>query len=992
MPEIKIVNPAGTARTSIVTLGVPFSQSDNLQTSDTLLVSNAYTQLSLPQWAQWYPQGARWPNGAVKYARVSFKADTTASQTKLCTVFKDTGVQYTQIPFAYHSDVASQFFGTVVLFSIQGRTFQIPMTQMTLVEGGGGGSGYHYNRFRYWGRHPDLPWIWIEFVADRYSELEYSTFWLRFGNSWIDYYVAGNGNHQYANTVVMQLTSPVTLTISGPGAYLRESEFCVPNISVNGTITTFTLIDPVANQASSHHLFPAGISAAYKGVLTYGTQSSNNNVAEINSQITAIAKNWNLNNVPPFFSIPALPSYITSESVAVSRTNSILNASKTTSGVGRNNPYCWWPLTTNSNTTSTGNQGYLGYGFGAQRGWPWLLANNPAIIPWGEFGIRQLSRRFNWLYESDGTKLNSNEATTEWVVMWNGTFLGTNKLGYSRTLTTSDCPRSTQNVPWYGPDREHETNMMDLIVGLLSMDWYCLTHFDYWIEFWSCSYRTDTRSTTVNNKGPSRAIGRGLQTGASILEYTGSSLVKHWVEQRILKVKQSYYGDAIGGGMENLKYHAENTPTSQSGGLLDSTHWRPWEESEACKGLYACAKVLQAMDPGNTYAVDALRLAREVAGAITLYGFFDNRTTYQIIELENFGSSITTHWAPGRVVTAGSATGTIYFVEDVGTLRLWLHTCTNQFSSGPVTSNAGGSANIRFRGPNFLGCTAKSVGLETGHYGTDTTAAEILVLDGRTTGSLPFGDLKWVRWFSSYFQWQWPALVIAEEAALQGLYSNLNSEIAVKARDILNYIQAFARADNGTFNETFDSWAWLHPNVLGFGSAIFGAETTSIITQAFSPTVTASGSVSATATPNIAAISTTALAAKAETTTVSGDRTVAPGVSRVSCSQQEPEMNSGIVNAAVTISDPVSIGSSITSATPLIIPSGPSRRVYKIIYTNIAGAAGDNDTSMGLPRDNPADLPNFGKGDDSDNAPQDFDTEEYLTQVSEVTLEERVFD
>lgn len=75
---VTIQNDTSYSRNSYVTLGIPFP-SGNLFSGQALVVDGATSQR---EYVQWYPQGARWADGSVKYARATFPVSIGANAEK----------------------------------------------------------------------------------------------------------------------------------------------------------------------------------------------------------------------------------------------------------------------------------------------------------------------------------------------------------------------------------------------------------------------------------------------------------------------------------------------------------------------------------------------------------------------------------------------------------------------------------------------------------------------------------------------------------------------------------------------------------------------------------------------------------------------------------------------------------------------------------------------------------------------------------------------
>lgn len=87
MVEVNAYNNTSYARDTHVTLGIPFEE--GILTEGSSLVVDGAT--SSREYVQWYPQGARWNDGSVKYARATFPISISANAEKTVNVTPGTG-------------------------------------------------------------------------------------------------------------------------------------------------------------------------------------------------------------------------------------------------------------------------------------------------------------------------------------------------------------------------------------------------------------------------------------------------------------------------------------------------------------------------------------------------------------------------------------------------------------------------------------------------------------------------------------------------------------------------------------------------------------------------------------------------------------------------------------------------------------------------------------------------------------------------------------
>lgn len=112
MPQVRLLNEESTARESVVTVGVPFEKGV-LTASDTLEVVGATSRIEK---VQWYPQGARYSDNSVKYARCTFPVELTANQNKICEV--RVGSNFQTSPFSISSDIVQSIYDTQIRLTL----------------------------------------------------------------------------------------------------------------------------------------------------------------------------------------------------------------------------------------------------------------------------------------------------------------------------------------------------------------------------------------------------------------------------------------------------------------------------------------------------------------------------------------------------------------------------------------------------------------------------------------------------------------------------------------------------------------------------------------------------------------------------------------------------------------------------------------------------------------------------------------------------------
>jgi hypothetical protein len=836
MATVKIKNTSSYDRTGVVTLGIPFSRGFNLQSTDTLVVSNALTGYT-DQKVQWYPQGARWDTGAVKYARASFKTDLTSGQEKTATVLRSNN--YTGIPFSINPSLITGFLGTLFEFTIQGRTFAIPMINVALNLIEGGGTNDHYARYRYFthlpdvGTDPQYKYIWVDLMVETHSLSNTLEFYFRFG------YYRFYPTLPNASGVdpKLSLVSPVTLRISGPRSKIRWEEYKIPGISnVSTTNRVYTLINPSVLGKNS---LVAGQSHCYKGVLVF--DSSTTSSADLDSQILAMAVDWN-SFYPITGVLPTNPSYITSSSDALNRSNTLLNYMQNPVK-NITDPYNWPTICNNPNTSDAGAHGQRDYAYGL-RGWPILSTTNYNWIPFLEFCTRQQAVRNNWFYSTSGTPITPTELRQAGVRIWNGTYFFSNNgetfCGFNRTLGDWDAPKAAPyGQAIWGPDKEHFTNKMFILQGFITMDWFSLEYAKMYSKYWIYANRTDNYGSypsAISTFGTARAAGRVSEIAAFLYEFYADSELKQWVKTRLdynltQPFTQLVNKTANPGGTEVIRAISIQDPCGQAACLNSLQHWRPWEEAQAVLGFYLLSKAILTETPTDTHGLRMREIARDIAASVLLFGYVDGRpgsATRRFITLSFPTTAAKAAFEAGvgavsnNIVATGltsGANGTIYLYHtdfDTGSvsstmLRLYLKNATGTFVAGEqVRIFTGHQGQVHVIYPFSGGCKSRAVQSPSAGYARNLTTSEeeALTYPGEDPNyappGFPVGYLKYNYHYYLYSLNQIQSAVVAREAASASYYTNNNSTIITKANDLLNYFNTSGyNTDNGDFEESF---------------------------------------------------------------------------------------------------------------------------------------------------------------------------------------------
>jgi hypothetical protein len=586
MATVKIKNVTNFARTGVVTLGIPFRKEDNIQPNTILVVDDAIPGIT-GQRIQWSPQGARWDNGAVKYAKAHFSTSLTANEEKRVIVRPSSTFNETLL-FGLDQVTFNTFLNSQFSFLFNGNTFNFTPNDALAWPNSyidtNPGAYDHLIRYVCFIRpfanssDPYLTHMWLQVTFEGYREQPYFGFYFRFGFfKFRTGFPLTNLGYTTPSTGTLDprilLSGNVELTITGLDSRVRAEQWQIPNIQSVPNGRRYSIIIP--SSTLYRNRLAMGSSVCLKGVLCTDTSTTcqaelvNNGTFTItepanlpntglgetwlpSSQILAMAEDWKdlypITNV-----IPPRPSYVTSDADYLQRSNNCL-AVMIKNGCGNasfRSVWNWGNLGTKANAKDSGAHGVRNYAYGL-RGMSFIPQCNYYWIPLLEYNVRaQALRTIFWLGEN-GLRLDPEVLNQNGVVIWDGSFYGpTNSSGlylggYYRQLRTtdgpppdSDWPHSHQAGQYIGPDQEHFTMCMDTLAGYITMDWYILENAKQYITWAIAANRTEyavTFNESAADWGAARGAGRNSQVFAQLYDLTGDQTLKYWSRKRITDV------------------------------------------------------------------------------------------------------------------------------------------------------------------------------------------------------------------------------------------------------------------------------------------------------------------------------------------------------------------------------------------------------------------------------------------------------------------------
>jgi hypothetical protein len=845
MSNIIVKNTTAFARTGHVTVGVPLTRAFDLRfAAEVLVVNNAKVGVTNLK-AQWDFQGNRYDNGAAKYIRVTFEVDLQANEEKTVVLTRLPGsATATELSYAPNLNILGNISGTVVELSIDGVIHSFPMLDLLLgsnsISANGDKDFYHRQKiFTHMPATSDdrRRYLWADIVIDIPARLDQVNFFIRYG-----YYRDFPESVSNKPEPVFSLSQNITLRVIGPRTKIRWEEYKVPSIqTISPTHKVYTLVD---RAQPGQGQFVAGSSNVYKGVFCYGNTTTDS--AELEDPILAMAEDWKLDEHYPCSGVmPAYPSYVTSESNAFSRSETL--RAHMESGVKNpsyRSPYNWSGMANRPDTTGTGDHGLRDYAYG-MRGMPWMRTVNYNWIPFLEFTTRQEGLRHFWYYNTNGDPVPPSEFLNNGILIFHSRYFWTGSAGgFSRHTQTSDFARPVflaESI--YGPERQHYTLKIMVLQSLISMDWYGLEFMKMSVVNWINNNRSDTSNAFINTWEASRAAGRMYENAGFLYEATYDQVLKSFVEQNL--TSNLYNGatnpstanlnkTAFPGGVEVLRRATDNVPSVQGAGLGPLRHWRPWEESAVSLGFFFLAKAILRSEPNNSTGLKILEIARDVSASLVQAGNYDlSPTSNRRVIAVSFPTS-TQKYAfqaalgslPNVIQVTGmtsGATGVMYLhhheeeVSQNNQHRIFVTNASGSFQIGEtITTSVGATATIT-RKWNYLGRKSYVETAPTNGIYRSLTEAELNELTLQNSNfplsRYPMGYLKYHVLYKVYSSLVMSGPSVVKEA---GSYYGVDEALVSAAADTL--ITEFAvDTDNGDFDEsTSRFYGYMDPN---FGGA-----------------------------------------------------------------------------------------------------------------------------------------------------------------------------
>lgn len=851
MANINILNYCASARNNVLaTFSMPLDQGELSSTSTELSILSAR---STPQRVQWYPFGARHPDGSYKYIRGACMTDMAAWESKSCQVVIGGGY----VPTTYTPRFNRALGGIAIQFGLANEWIRLDLESATLLEGGGATD--HYARYRLFTRLPVSRQYWIEFVYEIANDSPVVHYWLYFGNSIIRPNLGENGVG--ANAVVNppgDSSGIVELVAIGQGAYLTVYDTVrsrVPfggvydhNISVNGGMVTnnWVITDPRAGIPVRSSCYPYGTSRCIRGSIFIGDGSDPTISAENEVQLSTLANNWNGRVPPAFAEVPvfsALSAAATSNGRSVEAQVGV--QVQTILDVGLS--YIAGNLSTQGRSWSQSPFGMQAYARGTgATGWRnsvnnvsplqhMLMFGHPHLMPLLAHAANTLAYRVGVFREEDGTFLSRSRFPTacfwdSWPYPAQYVFsLARENLGYGNPTTQFWEPHMAGD--WGPPDTQHDEYLQEVLFGLLSGDWFGLQLANALAKKFPLQFRSDDTGSGLDYFGAARTA-RVFKVMIAVYEITGETdVVTISILGKLYRAYQQWLAlcPEPFGSLDKVKILDVMADVKASN--LNNYHFgsMPWQDSIAVNHLWPVVRFLErtGFDPALTSI--ARTIAGMYAGSTLLYHLpkISEESTLRFLciygRLPNDGTVATgdvfvADTIPGWQGTfvwdqqGGDSTGFALF-KDVPPGATWLprwtlirNTRTNvqlnvSYQAGPWTvvsvSDQGNTVNPATNPATRSTWRGVAYGtpLSTADLATPITDAEIT--NGVNRSATNWGP-KYCDLGQDYVAWIGGVIAVSYKLALENFYGSYNSQILAKAAEMKDYFISQLGATMGT--------------------------------------------------------------------------------------------------------------------------------------------------------------------------------------------------
>lgn len=553
------------------------------------------------------PFGAMWPDGSVRFARLTTRLNLAAGAKQSITVQQNAVPPSTPFVFPPWVQAALGNFDFIVAVSANGGLQLVglnsPGVTGSILDNTTSRISLHYR-----GAVPNTD-LWFEAWITFFNDQDHARFELRITNSDTDTQQVNDPNPN----IWRQDVDYVALLANHAMLHVRGDT----RLGVGYTPPTPTGLNAATLLGQTH--FFDGQAHEWTGeILFYDPDIAvpdaqvrlDAMTAALAEPFYGVAQNWQSSGAfGPFGVIPAPPSWIspTGETEGLQKRTAFRAWLASAGAPWEDRPY---------GVTKTPGQSGSQYDFGAVNFVDVFWSGLPDRVEEIRYNAGEEAQRPVHFLDSSGLILQSANHPN-WVT-WNGRTHDNLAVSPDR-LNKPFPPASLNSHGWHGRDWQHYSVNTLAAAYLLTASPSLLREFEHRVQLYLAGRTLPSTHPgwSTNGIGASRGVGRTYHAMSWTYLCTGDAALK---QRMVDRLSQCLVPQWIGGTVTGpVKPIVKSGPDCRQ---MQHDHWRPWEESQAVLGLEACYATIQA--------ANARAVAQVVAKTSAIYGWHPSVTPLQI--------------------------------------------------------------------------------------------------------------------------------------------------------------------------------------------------------------------------------------------------------------------------------------------------------------------------------------------------------------------------
>lgn len=658
LDSVTLTNPTTLARQDIVTTMLPCPQG---RVTDTTLIAVADPGTGQTEQCQWAPIGARWPDGSVALARITFPVTLAGSEVRDCVVGIGAGAITTFTP---HPLAVAGIATLLCELEVEGSTLTLSSPQIAFL-------GPRTMIVRYLQRFPSTAGsteqVWRHLDIEVLHGLRFARIYHTHGNSYartnpLDPRIESahpGTDFDITQTMRLRFGHSELLDVR----FWQEQEWTMGRRITASQFTEFDVINPATVPLPTQARLPDGYSIPLDGVMLFdkpaatGIEQSTIEAERLALPVIAKCNGWvatGLANRLFGGVVPPIPSWFASAQQAEDAANSFRAAQYFDTLAA--SPFNWKDSShcgSNRNPGDTGQQ----RDFSRLHCWPeYRTRSSVGLLSARRSACAEYLRPTHfreWDTCAVVTKANHPQ-----LWFWNNRYFwnspntrSPDALGKGFGLTGPVETGGTGGVlPIFGHPREHYSHQNLLHYTQITGDWRFVNYLNEMCERWMFVHQVGSGSPSIDGPDAARAVDRGHVTGAHLYFLTGRPDLRAAIDARINDLHDNAW-EGRGRPLEAF-YVPDNLPLLARYHPTDKRGVTPWQCGMAVGGLMAAYSA--------TANPKALALAKALSKYICKYAIQDRRAqAYQVINTIN-------EWGQNPGLFVGCVPGDILIERDAG--------------------------------------------------------------------------------------------------------------------------------------------------------------------------------------------------------------------------------------------------------------------------------------------------------------------------------------